>query len=470
MVGILGTFVVSYIRGPLASSVRIQRHNEAETRLSMGMQLAAVASATRQANNGDCDGDGYIEPIPYRAAGAAPYPTGGGLIPLTIGAAKADPWQRDIGYCTFDHGPTVDDAACGGPTQARQMGANANTLPALALVSAGPDGVFQTVCNDFADANLDGLPDAPLVDTPTTSDDIAYAWTYAEAAGGADGLWQIEAGDASTAEIDRNLSVKDGGGVEQFSFDAQTASLALGAGGSGSFPTIKTDYFDALTMPAIEVLAPINATEPLSMNGTEIIDASGLIVYGEQDPTITDIQQDKWCKGAAGGIVECNANLPAPAVGQTIYRAAREDLLGKNEVDFVPASGVERLSIHVVGMSTASGTSPVVQLSCGGSVRTTGYLGTAALLTVSSVSDTNLSNGFQIRSGPAARVVHGSVSLALVDPATNSWAASGTFGASDTSVQYFVAGSVALPCPVDGVRLSGNGGPFDAGYALATWE
>jgi len=59
----LGTFVVSYIRGPLASSVRIQRHNEAETRLSMGMQLAAVASATRQANNGDCDGDGYIEPI-----------------------------------------------------------------------------------------------------------------------------------------------------------------------------------------------------------------------------------------------------------------------------------------------------------------------------------------------------------------------------------------------------------------------
>jgi hypothetical protein len=173
----LGTFVVSYIRGPLASSVRIQRHNEAETRLSMGMQLAAVASATRQANNGDCDGDGYIEPIPYRAAGAAPYPTGGGLIPLTIGAAKADPWQRDIGYCTFDHGPTVDDAACGGPTQARQMGANTSTLPALALVSAGPDGVFQTVCNDFADANLDGLPDAPLVDTPTTSDDIAYAWT-----------------------------------------------------------------------------------------------------------------------------------------------------------------------------------------------------------------------------------------------------------------------------------------------------
>ena len=59
----LGTFVVSYIRGPLASSVRIQRHNEAETRLSMGMQLAAVASATRQANNGDCDGDGSVAKI-----------------------------------------------------------------------------------------------------------------------------------------------------------------------------------------------------------------------------------------------------------------------------------------------------------------------------------------------------------------------------------------------------------------------
>lgn len=311
MVGTLAAGVSTFIKGPLATSVRVTRQNNAETQLSMAMRLAAVASATQQPSNGDCDGDGYIEPIPYRSAGAAPHPAGGGLIPLTIGAAKSDPWQRDFGYCVFDHGPTVDHASCGGPSQPRSKGANSGVFPALAMISAGPDGVFQTTCNDWADTDLNGLPDVPPIDTPPPSDDIVFSWTYAEASGAADGLWKLEAGDASTAEIESNLSVKDGGGIEQMSFDAATASLAIGAGGSGSFPTVKADYLDTLTAPALEVLAPINATESVSMNGTEIIDETGLIVHGEQDPQTGTVINGKWCRGGASGVLTCEEDTPS---------------------------------------------------------------------------------------------------------------------------------------------------------------
>ena len=194
------------------------------------------------------------------------------------------------------------------------MGANSSILPALSLLSAGPDGVFQTVCNDYADTDLDSIPDSPLVATPLGSDDIAYSWTYAEAAGASDGLWKLETGDPTTAETDRNLSVKDSGGAETFSFNAATGALALGAGGSGAFPTVKADYLDALTAPALEILAPINATESYAVNGIEIIDETGQIVHGEQDPEVGTVTNGKWCKGGASGVLTCEEEPPAAAL------------------------------------------------------------------------------------------------------------------------------------------------------------
>lgn len=498
MVGILGAAVVSYIRGPLAASVRVTRHNAAETSLSMGMQLAAVASATRQANNGDCDGDGYIEPIPYRSAGAAPHPTGGGLIPLTIGAAKADPWQRDFGYCTFDHGPTVDDAACGGAGQARQRGANSGILPALALVSAGPNGEFETVCNDYADANLDNIPDAPLVATPLGSDDIAYSWTYAEAAGASDGLWKLEAGDPSTAEIDRNLSVKDGGGVEQFSFDAATGALALGAGGSGAFPTVKADFLDALTAPAIEVLAPINATAPLAMNGTDIIDASGLIVHGEQDPQIATVEDGKfctgnasgsvtcqsaapsgaigtvedgkWCKGNTGGIITCQENPPSGGGGGG-GGSTKITLSGLNTANWTPTAGIERftLTLRKVSLNSLGGFRFLIGCS---TVSAGGYNGVMKTF-AASITGANISGGAPMFGNlAAADTVSGEITFALADAPANVWVMTGQIGYENAATTQTVNADLALACPLDRIRLVTQSPPamvFDNGVATLRW-
>ena len=49
MIGVIGAVTVSFIRGPLATSVKVTRQNAAEIQLSMGMRLVAVASATQQA-------------------------------------------------------------------------------------------------------------------------------------------------------------------------------------------------------------------------------------------------------------------------------------------------------------------------------------------------------------------------------------------------------------------------------------
>lgn len=159
LVGILGAGVMTFMKGPLATSVKITRINTAETQMALGAQVA-VMSAANGANNGDCDSDTYVEPSEWRDAGTSPKPTGGGLIPLTLGISKKDPWGTEYGYCVWNHGPITSGSGCG----ANMLGGtNSSFYPVVAIISAGIDKVFTTTCRDFstADANADGdLEDA----------------------------------------------------------------------------------------------------------------------------------------------------------------------------------------------------------------------------------------------------------------------------------------------------------------------
>jgi hypothetical protein len=110
--------------------------------------------------------------MPFRTG---PGPTGGGLVPLEAGAVKTDPWGKPLGYCVWDHGKkTVSDnvAACGGSSANRLQGGNTSTESVLAIISAGKDGIFQTTCNAYVDANTDKIADTPLIVTAPDSDDI----------------------------------------------------------------------------------------------------------------------------------------------------------------------------------------------------------------------------------------------------------------------------------------------------------
>lgn len=203
MLAVLGSATVAYMQGPLRSSVFLTNRNIAASQMNIAAQIS-VAAAAAQANNGDCDGDGVIEPLPWRlsSGGDSAPPTGGGFIPMTIGTNKSDPWGSSYGYCVWDHGSKIDDEGCGGASQKRSKGAASDGFATVAIISSGPDKVFQTTCEDFVDTSpADGEPDMALVNKAAGSDDLLTVYTYLEAIGASSGLWHIKSGAANTATI-----------------------------------------------------------------------------------------------------------------------------------------------------------------------------------------------------------------------------------------------------------------------------
>ena len=225
MVGVLGASMSTVMRGPVTSMATVTKRTIAENNVIASGKLAIVSATTQQPDDGDCDADSFVEPIPYRDAGASPHPAGGGYIPTTIGASMTDPWQIQYGYCAWDHGAVTvsdNDAGCGGSGANRLEGAPSDTQMAVAIISAGPDMVFQTQCNGFVDVNADNVPDVALVNKPGGSDDIVLGHTYAEANAALGGLWGLKSGTPETATIDKDIEVEGNASFE--------GSLILGGG------------------------------------------------------------------------------------------------------------------------------------------------------------------------------------------------------------------------------------------------
>ena len=217
MVGVLTAAVATFIKGPLATSVKLTKVNTAENQMAIGAQIAVMAAAS-QANGGDCEdpdgagpltGDAFVEPMEWRSPTTEPVPTNGGLVPLTLGISKKDPWGTEYGFCVWNHGPATSGGGCGANMLA---GTNSTAYPVVALVSAGPDKAFTTTCLTFtaADVNTDGdlddAGDSPLVGKAAeTDDDIITTYTYEEATGASGGLWSLKSGDPNTATIGKNI-------------------------------------------------------------------------------------------------------------------------------------------------------------------------------------------------------------------------------------------------------------------------
>src|SRR5690606_32961135 len=121
MAGVVTYGLNNVMRGPGMTTTEVSRKTIAENSLIAATRLA-IATSAQGADGGDCDGDGFIEPLPYRAPGALPHPAGGGLLPSTMGAGLSDPWGVQYGYCVWDPGTaSVSNAvpACGGATPRR---------------------------------------------------------------------------------------------------------------------------------------------------------------------------------------------------------------------------------------------------------------------------------------------------------------------------------------------------------------
>lgn len=216
LVGLVGVSAMTFMKGPLASSIKLTKINSAENQMSVGARVAAMAAAS-QTNSGDCDSDGFVEPVEWRSATTEPHPTNGGLIPLTLGMSKKDPWGTEYGYCVWNHGSVTSASGCGANLLA---GTSSNLYPVVAIVSAGADKSFTTTCRTYAaaDVNSDGdlldVTDLEMVSKATPNDDdIIFSYTYEEAVGATGGLWNLKSGDPGTAEIAKDIEVTGGATV-----------------------------------------------------------------------------------------------------------------------------------------------------------------------------------------------------------------------------------------------------------------
>ncbi len=268
MVGVVGAATMTILKGPVRTMSEVTKRTVAENNMIASGKLALIAATTIQ--DGDCDADLVIEPIPFGAAIAGF--TGGGALPATIGTSKEDPWGTAYAYCVWDHGkatgdPSDNDADCGGSTN-YLAGGDVSSAIVLAIISAGPDGVWNTNCQAFVDANSDDVPDTPLVNKTSGTDDLVMSYTYNEATAMSGGIWALDSLDPNKAEITKNLSVKGNDDIERFGFDADTGVLTIGD--TGRFPKVNTDNLQSYggAGGTIIVNSALNSSENIATTGS----------------------------------------------------------------------------------------------------------------------------------------------------------------------------------------------------------
>lgn len=145
-------------------------------------------------------------------------------------------------------------------------------------------------------------------------------------------------------------------------------------------------------------------------------------------------------------------------------------------IDFTSIpTGVKRVSVNFVGVSTNGTSAVLIQIGDSGGVETTGYLGACAQLDNGSLAVTNYTAGFGINnpSSGAASVRHGTITLTLENSSNATWVASGSIAQSNSANFQTTAGSKSLsPGPIDRVRVTTVNGTdaFDAGEINISYE
>jgi len=142
-------------------------------------------------------------------------------------------------------------------------------------------------------------------------------------------------------------------------------------------------------------------------------------------------------------------------------------------VDFtnIP-SWVKRVTVMLNNVSTNGVSPPLIQIGSG-SVTSSGYLGIAvSMATSAGITGSNATTGFQISSILAANVIHGIMTINLVDSATFNYTASFSGGCTSPVNALVSSGSVTLTGLLDRVRITTVGGAntFDAGTINILYE
>lgn len=135
-------------------------------------------------------------------------------------------------------------------------------------------------------------------------------------------------------------------------------------------------------------------------------------------------------------------------------------------------SWVKRITLMLSGVSMSGTDEILIRLGDSGGLETTGYDGTF-WYGGSSVNSGTMSNGFQILNNAAdgSLIFHGQAIISLLDPSTNTWVATGMFGASNSGTSFQFAGSKSLSATLDRISIVSSGSnTFDAGKVNIIYE
>jgi hypothetical protein len=137
----------------------------------------------------------------------------------------------------------------------------------------------------------------------------------------------------------------------------------------------------------------------------------------------------------------------------------------------IPA-GVKRITVNLAGISTNGTSLKLIQIGDSGGYEDADYTSKAAQMGTSVATATSTAGFVIANDGAAASVLHGSITLSLVEASSNTWAASGNLSRSDTTAMQVCAGSKALSGTLDRIQLTTVNGTdeFDAGSINILYE
>ena len=177
--------------------------------------------------------------------------------------------------------------------------------------------------------------------------------------------------------------------------------------------------------------------------------------------------------GTARQVLRVNAGVTATEWATPITLATPQASTSGTSIDFTSIpSGVRRITISFVGVSTNGTTGYYLQLGDSGGIETSGYLSATSTLS-NVVATSNFTAGFEVvSSASAATVIHGAVTLTLENSASFTWVCAGILAHSNTGQLEVVAGSKSTSAELDRVRITSVGGAdtFDAGEINIAYE
>lgn len=139
-------------------------------------------------------------------------------------------------------------------------------------------------------------------------------------------------------------------------------------------------------------------------------------------------------------------------------------------IDFTSIpSWVKRITVMLNGVSTNGSSNVIIQIGSG-SVTTTGYLGSATVLT-SIAASTSFTTGFGVVTSNAAASVFGGI-CSITTLGNNIWTMNGSVGFSNAAGTVISGAYVTLAGTLDRVRITTVNGTdtFDAGSINILYE